>query len=234
MLVRHVLRAALPVGRHRDRARVRERAHRHGARGDDLRLAGDRPVRLPQRRHARPARDHGREPLRRGRLHHGQLRRRRPLRRHRPADPGRRERDRHPGGAAAPQSSPRRWSARRGASRSRSSARRSRSPGSSSPSSRRCSRRTTRSRRASRPFEAPSSDAPLRHRRARARRALPRDLRRAHLAAARACCSSCSPRRSAASSARSPATSAASSDGLGDAAPPTSSSPSRRSSWRWS
>ena len=48
---------------------------------NDLLVAGHRPVRLPQRDDARPAGDHGREPVRRDRLHHDQLRRRRAVRR---------------------------------------------------------------------------------------------------------------------------------------------------------
>ena len=81
---------------------------------------GDRPVRLPGGGQPRRAGDRGRQPVRGRRLHHRQLRRRHPLRRHRPADPGHVTRARGPrrGVRAA------RWLQRRAcASRSPSSAR---------------------------------------------------------------------------------------------------------------
>ncbi|PWU19260.1 MAG: hypothetical protein C5B48_13795 [Candidatus Rokuibacteriota bacterium] len=74
------------VGRHRSRARVRERSHRCRARGEDLLLAGSRAVRVPGGGQRRRAVDRRGEPVRRVRLHHRQLRRRRALRRHRPTD----------------------------------------------------------------------------------------------------------------------------------------------------
>ena len=108
---------------------------------------GHRPVRVPRRRQPRRAGDRGRQPVRRGRLHHGQLHRRRPLRRHRPEDPGHMSTRRASGcargdaarlqpGVAAAARDRRRRDRRRVARWSRSS--------------RRCSRRTTRSRRSSR------------------------------------------------------------------------------------
>ena len=56
--MRHALHPArrAAVGRDRARARLRERPHRRGARGEDLLLAGHRPVRVPGRRQPRRAR----------------------------------------------------------------------------------------------------------------------------------------------------------------------------------
>ena len=89
VVTRYILRAALPGGRDGARARLRERPHRRGPRREDLLLAGDRPVRVPGCGQPRRPGDRGREPVRRGRLHHRQLHRRRPVRRDRSEDPRR-------------------------------------------------------------------------------------------------------------------------------------------------
>ena len=81
------------VGRHRARPRLRERAHGRGPRREDLLLAGGRPVRLPGRGQRRRPCDRRRQPLRRRGLHHRQLHRRHPLRDHRSAGSGSRDRD---------------------------------------------------------------------------------------------------------------------------------------------
>src|SRR6185437_14827108 len=65
---------------YRGRAGIRRPAVRNRAGREHLRLAGPRPVRLPQRRQSRPARDHGRVAVHRAGLHRDQPG-------HRPADP---------------------------------------------------------------------------------------------------------------------------------------------------
>ena len=68
VLWRYVLRAALPAIVTVIGLALREHPHRGRPRREHLRLARDRPVRLPGRHQPRPARDHGRQPLRRRRL----------------------------------------------------------------------------------------------------------------------------------------------------------------------
>ena len=72
---------------HPARARVRVRPRRVGLRRVGLLLHRARPVRLPRRDVAGHPRDHGHAALRRDDLHRAQLRRRRPVRADRPADP---------------------------------------------------------------------------------------------------------------------------------------------------
>ena len=237
-IVDHAPRAARGAAgdRHRDRAGVRERDDRRGARREHLLLAGDRPVRLPRaRRRSTCRRSWASACSSRVVYIVAQLHRRRAVRRHRPADADLRER------AAAPSPPPLAGSARRPRPRCARGATRWRSLGV------RDRRRLDRDRdlraadRAARPARpelhavpARPAGATLRHRRARARRASAAcSTARGSRSRSRCCWSASSlvDRRHARRDRR-----------LlrrlrrrhRSCAPPTSSSPSRRSSWRWS
>ncbi len=171
------------VGDHGARARLRERAHRRGARREDLLLARDRPVRLPGRRQPRRARDRRRQHVRRGRLRDRQLRRRRPVRASSTRGSGSRD--------ARPPSPSRRAAQalhdlRRLAAAARDHRRRDRRRLDPDRDLRAADRAARPARAERRAGAEPVLVVPLRHRRARPRRLQPRHLRLARLAADRA------------------------------------------------
>ena len=179
------------VGHHGARPRLRERAHRRGARREDLLLA-----RASASTRTRPRSTSTCPAIAGVSLFvavvyvDGQLHRRRPLRRHRPADPGDVSEARRRSARPPPRSAPA-DPARPGASRSRSPALAIAvawliiaifAPLIAPHDPLAQNVRRARSRR--------RSDHLVRHRRARPRRPQPRHLRRAGVAAARARCSS--------------------------------------------